>query len=102
MQDLIDEPLECLCSIAEAKGHAQELEQTERSNYCCFRDVLWLNWYLVVGADKVDFGEDVGTVEGNEEILYVRDGISVWNRGMVKRTIIPTWAPVSRFLGYHV
>ena len=42
----------------------------------------------MVGADKVDFG-DVGAVEGNGEILYVRDGISVWNGGMVKRTIIP-------------
>ena len=41
------------------------------------------------------------SVEGNGEILYVRDGISVWNGGMVKRTIIPTWAPVS-YLGYHV
>ena len=102
MQDLIDESLECLCGIAEAERHAQELEQTKWSNYRCFWDVLWLNWYLVVGADEVDFGEDVGAVEGNGEILYVWDGISVWDGGMVKRPIIPTWAPVSRFLGHHV
>ena len=82
MQDLVDEALECLCGIAEAERHAQELEQTKWSNYRCFWDVLWLNWYLVVGADEVDFGEDVVPLREMEKScmcgMGYLSGIEAW------------------------
>ena len=36
MQDLVYEALECLGGIMEVERHAQELEETERSNHRCF------------------------------------------------------------------
>ena len=52
---LVHESLACLCSIFEPKGHAEELEKTER----CYHHGLWnigiCHWNLIVPAQQVDF-----------------------------------------------
>jgi hypothetical protein len=61
-QHLIHKTLQRLCSIAETKRHAYELEEPERSDHGCLWDVLVGDWDLVIRSDEVDLGENSAAV----------------------------------------
>jgi hypothetical protein len=51
LKDTIHEPLKGLPSVAESKGHPQELPQTKGSGDGCLLDVIRRHWNLVVSSD---------------------------------------------------
>ena len=62
--DIIDQPLKHLCSMMQAKWHANKLAEPKRWCDGCFVYVSQLYWYLVICSDEVYLGEDTCTFEG--------------------------------------
>ena len=61
-QNLVNEPLESLCRVAETKGHVQKLKEAKRSDNGCLWNVRRLHGNLVVGSHRVQFAEDSSTM----------------------------------------
>ena len=68
---LINESLERLSCIPQSKWHSQEFEKTKRSDNSCFRNVCFLNWYLVVCSYQIKFAVNVGTMQCSCKVLNV-------------------------------
>ena len=52
-ENLVDEPLECLCSVDQAKRHPDKFEESKWGGDGCLRNVLQLHWNLVVCPHQV-------------------------------------------------
>ena len=62
-----------------------------------------MDWYLVVCSDKVNCGENFGSMEGGREVLYMGDRISVWCGDVVEGSVVPARSPISLgLLGHHM
>lgn len=53
-QNLVDKPLKRVNGIAKSEWHYEELEQTERRCYRCFRNVSFCHRYLMIRSRQVD------------------------------------------------
>ena len=62
-KDLVNEPLESLCCVAQAKRHSSEFEQPKGCSDSCFGDVGGLHWDLMVCPDQIDLGEDGSSMD---------------------------------------
>ena len=71
-KNLVDEPLEGLCAVAEAVRHAQELERAERGCDRCFRDVFRGHRNLVERLDEIKSCVDGSSSEAGREVVKVR------------------------------
>ena len=90
--------MKCWKACVAMQRHAQKFEQAEWCYNCCFRDILWRHWNLVVGTNKVNFGE-----QGKQgKILDVRDRVPVWLGCCIESATITAWMPLSILLGKHV
>ena len=57
----------------------------------------------MVCVDEIELAENGSPVQCRSEVLNVRDGISVWNGGMVQCPVVAAWPPIPRGpLGDHV
>ena len=100
-EDLVHEPLECLCCIPESEGHAHKLEQTKGCGDCSLRYIRGVHWDLVVGSYKVQFCEDSGALQGGGEIVDVGNRVAVRHSTSVECTVVSTGTPVTRSLLRH-
>ena len=98
-QDLINEALESLSGVAESERHAYKLEQTKGRSDSSLANVVGIDRNLVEGPDKVDLGENGGTMEARGEILEMRNRVAIGNSVVVKGAVISAGLPVARLFG---
>ena len=101
-QDLINEALESLSGVAESERHTYKLEQAKGRSDSSLANVVGMDRNLVVGPDKVDLGENGGTMEAGGEILEMRNRVAIGNSVVVKGAVISAGSPVARLFGYEV
>ena len=70
-EDAVHQPLVCLGSVLETKGHAEELPESKGSDDGRLWDICRHNRDLVVAAYQVHLGEDLLSHQTAIEILYV-------------------------------
>ena len=93
LEDRIHKPLERLCSVLEAKRHAEEFEKTERCDNRCLRYVLGPYWDLMVTTYEIHFAEHGLTRKVGREIVDPRNRVSVIFGGAVEAPEISTRSP---------
>ena len=69
LEDGVHESLERLGGILKPKWHTEELKKAEWSDYRGLRDVLRVDWDLVVPTDEVHFAEDALAGEVGREVM---------------------------------
>ena len=69
LEDGVHESLERLGGILKPEGHAEELKEAKRGDDCGLRDVLRVDWDLVVPTDEVHFAEDALAGEVGREVM---------------------------------
>ena len=60
MEDVVDEPLERLGSVAESKGHPDEFVHPKRCGNGRLWDVIGMDRNVMVSPDQIDLGEYSG------------------------------------------
>ncbi len=95
-------PLECLCSVSQAKAHEKVLKQSKWRDDGGFGDGGGGDGYLMVSFDEVDLAEDGASVEAIGEVLHVRQGVPVWRCDSVEPPVVAAGSPGAVLLGHHV
>ena len=101
-ENLIDEPLEYLCSISEPKVYIRELKEPKGHDDGCFCNVVWMNWNLIVCFLQICYGEDSPASKLLCKVGSVLNGILVGVGRSVQSTIVATGSPAIFFLGDKV
>ena len=76
-ENSIHQPLERLRGVLEPEGHPQKLKQTKWRYNSRLGNILVCHWYLMVTADEIDDGEQLGSGGGGGERLDVRKRIMI-------------------------
>ena len=76
---MIHKTLESGESIAQAKGHYQELIVTLMSSKCSLGNVLFFHMDLVIARAKFKFGEELGVTQFIQEVINDRNGKFVFD-----------------------
>ena len=60
---LLDEALKRLRGVLKTKRHSEKLKMVEWCDDCCFANICWSDWNLVVTFGEIDLGEDCSRID---------------------------------------
>ena len=101
-EDAVHQPLECLGSVLETKGHAEELPELKGSNDGRLGDICRHNRDLVVDTYQVHLGEDLLACQTAIKILYVGQWVPIVHRGIVEAPEVTARSPAVAWFRNHV
>ena len=101
-EDAVHQSLECLGSVLETKGHAEELPEPKGSDDGCLGDIFRHNRDLVVAAYQVHLGKDLLARQTAIEILYVGQWVPIVHCGIVEAPEVTARSPAATWFRNHV
>jgi len=101
MEGMIHEALEGGGGITQAKGHDQKLIVALMSSKGSLGNVCLFHTYLVVAQMKIQFSEELGTIQFIQEVINDRNGEFVFDGKFVEGTKVRTNSPRNFFLQDH-
>ena len=59
--------------LPESKGKAEKLEYTKQCDDCCFLQVIFVHWHLIITFVQISLGEHCGTRDSGGNLRYWED-----------------------------